>query len=319
MRLGSERRSRNNWAARQQRCWLMPKSASIGRLEVLITALLFSTGGAVIKAVSMTGWQVAAFRSVIAAAFLLLILPSARRGWTWKTLAVGAAYSGALISYVLANKLTTAASTIFLYSTAPLYILILGPLVLREPVRRRDLLVMAALAAGMSLFFLDVDPVTASAPRPLVGNLLAALGAFFWALVVVGLRWLGRDQYPARSSSVAAVVAGNLIAAVVCLPMAFPVAASTSTNWLLISYLGVVQVGLAYVIFTRALARLPALEVSLLLLIEPVLNPLWAWLAHGEIPGLGARLGGLLILLATAVASLLGARQSGGSSSTTGQ
>ena len=65
---------------------------------------------------------------------------------------MGGAYSGALISYVLANKLTTAASTIFLYSTAPLYILILGPLVLREPVRRKDLMVMVALAAGISLW-----------------------------------------------------------------------------------------------------------------------------------------------------------------------
>lgn len=297
----------------------MLRSTSIGRLEVFLTALLFSTGGAVIKAVSMTGWQVAGFRSLVAAVFLLLVMPSARRGWTWRTLAVGAAYSGALISYVLANKLTTAASTIFLYSTAPLYILILGPLVLREPVRRRDLMVMLALAAGMSLFFLDVDPVTASAPRPLVGNLVASLGGFFWALVVVGLRWLGREQSSTEGGSVAAVVAGNLIAALVCLPMAVPVGTNSSADWLMIAYLGVVQVGLAYVIFTRALGRLPALEVSLLLLIEPVLNPLWAWLVHGETPGLGARLGGLLILMATAAASVVGSRQEEHSSAITGQ
>jgi len=297
----------------------MLKSTSVGRLEVFLTALLFSTGGAVIKSVSMTGWQVAGFRSAVAAAFLLLAMPSARRGWTWRTLAVGCAYSGALISYVLANKLTTAASTIFLYSTAPLYILILGPLVLREPVRRKDLMVMAALAAGMSLFFLDVDPVTASAPRPLVGNLVASLGGFFWALVVVGLRWLGRGQHSAQGGSVAAVVVGNLMAALVCLPMALPVGSTSSVDWWLIAYLGIIQVGLAYVIFTRALGRLPALEVSLLLLIEPVLNPLWAWLVHGETPGLGARLGGLLILLATASASLVGGRQVAESSTTTGQ
>jgi len=297
----------------------MLRSTSIGRLEVLLTAVLFSTGGAVIKSVSMSGWQVAGFRSLVAAAFLLLVMPSARRGWTWRTLAVGSAYSGALISYVLANKLTTAASTIFLYSTAPLYILILGPLVLREPVRRRDLMVMVALAAGMSLFFLDVDAVTASAPRPLAGNLLASLGGFFWALVVVGLRWLGRGQYSTQGGSVGAVVAGNLIAALVCLPMALPVGSSSSADWLMIAYLGVIQVGLAYVIFTRALGKLPALEVSLLLLIEPVLNPLWAWLVHDETPGLGARLGGLLILIATAAASLAGSRQVEDSTPITGQ
>ncbi|MGB5175083.1 MAG: DMT family transporter, partial [Thermoanaerobaculia bacterium] len=168
-------------------------------------------------------------------------------------------------------------------------------------------------------FFLDVDPVMASAPRPLAGNLLASLGGFFWALVVVGLRWLGRGQHSTRGGSVAAVVAGNLIAALVCLPMALPVGTNSSVDWLMIAYLGVVQVGLAYVIFTRALGRLPALEVSLLLLIEPVLNPLWAWLAHGETPGLGARLGGLLILSATAAASLIGGRHSKEASSTSGQ
>jgi drug/metabolite transporter (DMT)-like permease len=297
----------------------MLKSASIGRLEVLLTALLFSTGGTVIKAVSMTGWQVAGLRSAVAAAFLLWVMPSARRGWTWRTVAVGGAYSGALICYVLANKLTTAASTIFLYSTAPLYILILGPFVLGEPVRRRDAMVMLALLAGMSLFFLDVDPVSTSAPRPLLGNVLASLGGFFWALVVVGLRWLGRGQHSTRGGSVAAVVAGNLIAALVCLPMALPVGTTSSTDWLMIAYLGIIQVGLAYVIFTRALGRLPALEVSLLLLIEPVLNPLWAWLVHGETPGLGARFGGLLILSATAAAILIGARHSDEESSTTGQ
>jgi DME family drug/metabolite transporter len=293
----------------------MLKSASMGRLEVFCT----STGGAAIKSVSMTGWQVAGLRSGVAAAFLLLALPSARRGWTWRTFAVGSAYAGALVSYVLANKLTTAANAIFLYSTAPLYILILGPLLLHEPVRRRDLWVMAALAIGMSLFFLDIDPASVSAPRPLQGNLLAALGGFFWALVVVGLRWLGRDHLPARGGAVQAVVAGNLIAALVSLPMALPLGDSEVMNWVLIVYLGVVQVGLAYVLFTRALGKLRALEVSLLLLIEPVLNPMWAWLVHGETPGLGARLGGLLILSATAAAGLLASRQRAASGSASGQ
>lgn len=116
-----------------------------------------------------------------------------------------------------------------------------------------------------------------------------------------------------------AVVAGNLIAAIVCLPMAVPIATESSMDWWLIAYLGVVQVGIAYVVFTRALGRLPALEVSLLLLLEPVLNPLWAWMVHGEVPGLGARLGGLLILSATAAASLVGSRQEVESSSTSGQ
>ncbi len=102
------------------------------RLMILMAALLFSTGGAAVKACSLSAWQVASFRSGIAAVTLLLVLPAARRGWGWRTWLVGAAYAGTMISYVLANKLTTAANAIFLQSTAPLYILLLSPILLNE-------------------------------------------------------------------------------------------------------------------------------------------------------------------------------------------
>ena len=111
-----------------------PKSSS--RYGVLAAALLFSTGGAAIKACSLTGWQVAGFRSGVAAVALWLLVPGARRQWNWRTLLAGIFYAATLILFVTANKLTTSANAIFLQSTAPLYLLLLGPLVLREPVRR---------------------------------------------------------------------------------------------------------------------------------------------------------------------------------------
>jgi drug/metabolite transporter (DMT)-like permease len=109
------------------------------RLLVLSAALLFSTGGAAIKATALTGWQVASFRSGIAAVVLLLCMPAWRRVWHPRTLAVGAAYAATMILFVLANKLTTATNTIFLQYTAPLYLLLLAPWLLREPVRLSDL------------------------------------------------------------------------------------------------------------------------------------------------------------------------------------
>ncbi len=282
----------------------------VARLQVLAAALLFSTGGAVIKAVSLSGWQVACLRSAVAATALWVMLPGARRRWTGSTLLVGVAYAGALITYVLANRLTTAASTIFLQSTAPLYLLFLGPWLLREPLRRRDLLFMVALAAGLALFFAEPDPPSATAPWPLAGNLLAALGGVFWALALTGLRAMGREgARPGAAES--AVVAGNVIALVACLPLAWPVSGAAAADWLLIGYLGVVQIGLAYVFLTRGLRRVPALEASLLLLIEPVLNPLWAWWLHGERPGGWALAGGALILTATALHTLGAFRRRG--------
>ncbi len=101
------------------------------RLQILAAALLFSTGGAVIKAVSLTAWQTAAVRSSIAALALFFFMPSWRRGWTRGTLLVGLTYATTMILFVLGNKLTTSANIIFLQATAPLYLLLIGPLLLQ--------------------------------------------------------------------------------------------------------------------------------------------------------------------------------------------
>ncbi|TNF74202.1 MAG: EamA/RhaT family transporter [Acidobacteria bacterium] len=280
----------------------------VPRLQILATAFLFSTGGAVIKAIDLTSWQVAAFRSGVAAFAILLMLPSSRRRWDSGTVAVGMAYAGALICYVLANKLTTAASTIFLYSTSPLYVLLLGPWLLKEPLRRRDLLFMLVMGVGFFMVMLGVEPAGATAPKPFEGNLLAALGGLFFALVVIGLRWTSRADPGLSAGPTAAVAAGNLIALAVCLPLALPVMESRPLDWMLIGYLGVFQIGLAYALLASGLTRLPALAASLLILIEPVLNPVWAWWGHGERPGRVSLAGGVLILATIAARAVLESR-----------
>ncbi len=121
----------------------MSDAATSARWRLLGVALLFSTGGAAIKGTDLTNWQVACLRSAVATLALVALLPEARR-WPSravlaKTLAVGAGYAGTMVMFVAANKLTTAANAIFLQATAPLYLLALGPWLLKEPVRRRDL------------------------------------------------------------------------------------------------------------------------------------------------------------------------------------
>lgn len=267
------------------------------RLQVVGAAVLFSTGGAAIKWCSLTGWQVAGLRSAIAFVTIVVLVPGARRRWTLRTWLVGVAYAGMLILYVLANKLTTAADTIFLQDTAPLYVLLLGPLLLGERFRRSDLWIMLTMGTGMVLFFVGAQPTFATAPDPVRGNALAACAGLFWALTILGLRWLARDGD--SGASAAAAACGNLIASLATLPPALPLTAVSAADAGSIVYLGLVQVGLAYVLLTRGMRRIPALETSLLLLVEPVLNPVWAWLVHGETPGRWAILGGILILGAT--------------------
>jgi len=267
------------------------------RLSVLGAALLFSTGGAAIKAAGFTGWQVAGLRSGIAAIAVLALSQRARTGWTWRAVIVGLAYAATLILFVLATRLTTSANAIFLQATAPLYLLALGPWILHERVDRRDLLVMAALAAGLACFFVGREPSYLTAPDPASGNLLAALSGLTWAITVVGLRWLGKQG----GAPGAAIVSGNLAAFAFALPFAVPLGSHPARDWLLVLYLGVFQIGVAYVLISSAVAILPAFEVTLLLYLEPALNPVWAYLVHGERPSRLGLLGGAIILTTTAL------------------
>lgn len=279
-------------------------ATSRARLAVCAAAALFSTGGAAIKYAHLTGWQVASFRSGVAALAVLLFLPESRRRWNRATAIVAVGYATTLILFVLSNKLTTSANAIYLQSTAPLYLVAIGPWLLHERAQRRDLFFMVALAVGLGLFFLGEEPTRATAPDPMRGNVLAIASGVAWAFTVAGLRWVGKREGASPGAASGAVALGNLVAFAVALPFALPVDHVGTGDALSILYLGVFQIGLAYACLTRGLARVPALEASLLLTIEPVLNPVWAWLVHGEVPSSFAFAGGGVILVATVVHSV---------------
>ena len=268
------------------------------RLAILTAAILFSTGGAAIKSTLLTGWQVASFRSGVAALAVLLMLPSSRRGFTRLAAVIGVGYAATMILFVLANKLTTAASTIFLQATAPIYLVLLGPWLLKEPIRRREVAFMAALAVGLALFFVGRESGSVTAPDPFRGNVLAALSGLCWAFAVAGLRYMSKSGAHAGGAATA-VVLGNLFAFTACLPFALPVASVRAADVGIVVFLGVFQIGLAYVLLNYGLHHVGALEASLLLLAEPVLNPLWAWLIHGERPSGWTLAGGAVIVAAT--------------------
>ncbi len=272
---------------------------------MLVTAVLFSTGGAAVKATQLTAWQIAGGRSAVAALCLLLLLPGARRGWRTETWLIGAAYAATLVLFVHANKLTTAASTIFLQATAPLYLVLLAPLLLAEPVRRSQALTAPLLALGLGLCIWGSGPPSLTAPEPLRGDLLAVASGVCYALVIVGLRRLGRrERLPGSEPGAAAVLCGNLLAAVACLPGALPVTTAGPLDLGIVVFLGAFQIALAYFLMVRALERLNALEGSLLLLLEPVLSPVWAAIVHREVPTVWGWIGGALILSATLVQAL---------------
>ena len=275
------------------------------RSKIITAAVLFSSGGAAIKWCQFGAWQLAACRATLAMLTILVLLPEARRGWNWRTVVVGFSYAATTLLYVQANKHTTAASAIFLQSTSPLFILLLAPALLGEHATRRDIGQMAVMGVGMGLFLFGMDRPSATAPNPALGNVLAAICAVTWAFTVMGYRWLA-----GRGSSVAAAaVSGNITAALFAFVMAQPLVAGRPADWAVVVFLGVCQLGVPYLFLARAVPKVRALEVGLFLLIEPVLNPIWAWLVHGETPGPTTIAGGALILGATAGRMILDVRQ----------
>ncbi len=258
------------------------------RLLLLAAAALWSSGGAAIKLCGLSAWQLAGGRSLIAGLVLLAFVPATRRRPTRLSLAVAVAYAFTVVLFVSATKLTTAANAIFIQDTAPLWVLLLSPWLLGERPTRGELLSVPVFGLGLALFFLDQ-----LTPGQVDGNLIALGSGVAFGLSILGLRRLG-DGGPA------ALVLGNLLAAAMTLPL-WPLGpAPTALDLGLVAFLGVFQLGLSYLCFTRGLEGTPAVEAALLVLLEPVLNPVWTFLFTGERPGPWAIAGGAIILAATA-------------------
>jgi len=264
-------------------------SPRTGRLLIAAAALLWSTGGLAIKLVPLPAIGVVFWRSFLTAVFLILVLrPSAAR-WKRASLPTVAVYALMILSFVSATKMTTAANAIFLQYTGPLYVLLFAPLLLKEPFRRADAVAVIVALFGMSLFF--VGRLDAGA---LAGNLMGVLSGVFFGWTVLFLR---RD---ATRDAIASVLAGNLLAAAVALPLAWGRLGLDAKGLALVLFLGVVQMGVSYILFVKGLTAVPAAEASLIGMLEPMFNPLWAFLGLGEKPTPWALLGGAIVLLAVA-------------------
>lgn len=278
------------------------------RLLILAAAVLWSTAGAVMKSCDLSGWQIAGGRSLIAGIFLFLVLPKGRRLPNLPILLTSLAYAATVVLFALANKLTTAANAIFLQDTAPLWVLVFSFWLLGERPQRSALSSVPVFGLGLCLFFVDE-----LSPGQLAGNLVALASGVAFAFCIVGLRRAHvarsgpvdtRSHEHAEpssdgSASAASLIAGNALAALVTLPFWFSGPVPDSADLLILVYLGVFQLGLAYVCFARGMAHTSALEASLLALLEPVLNPIWTFLVVGERPGTWALAGAAIILVAT--------------------
>lgn len=242
-------------------------------------------------------FAVSGTRSLIAALVLMLAL----RRWRFRItpLVVGAAlaYTGTTALFVVANQLTTAANAILLQYTAPVFAAWFGYWFLGEKVTRLDWATIVVVFGGMTLFFAD-----ALSPSGLLGSILSIVSGVSFALMAVLLR-KQRNAEPVDS-----IVLGNLIGAVVGLPF-FAISVAPGPNgWLALATLGVFQLGISYFLYARAIRHVTALGSILILMIEPLLNPVWVALTLGERPGRWAMVGGAIVVGAVTARALLLAR-----------
>jgi len=265
---------------------------------VFAAAVLWSTGGLFIKWVSLSGLELSCWRSFFAIFTVAFFTRHEGFGLNRITAIASVLYAALLILFVLATKETTAANAIFLQYTAPVYLLILEPIVYKEKFRSRDLMTVLVCVGGMALFF--VGQLRA---QDIAGNLMALASGLCFALYILLLRH-PRAREVNRASS---VIYGNTLAVIMTLPWGLAAFHSITTPDLLgAAYLGVVQLGISYTLFTAGMARgVRSLDAGIICYIEPVLNPVWVFLILGERPSRWALLGGAIIIAAVIVHMIL--------------
>ena len=254
-------------------------------LMLLATAILWSLGGLLIKWVNWNPVAIAGMRSLIGAVVIALIFRKELKfTGSFEQIGAAVAYAGTVVLFVVANKLTTAANAILLQYTAPVYVALFSPWFLGERAQGKDWLSLVIILLGMLLFFGDELSLDGY-----LGNGVALASGFCFGWLTLFLR---RHR---EESAISALVLGNLLAGLIGLPFMFQ-SMPDATGWIGLLLLGVVQLGLPYVMYALALRHVRAVEGILLPMIEPVLNPLWVFLLLGETPGPLALLGGAIIL-----------------------
>jgi drug/metabolite transporter (DMT)-like permease len=272
-------------------------------LLLVAAALCWSLGGLLIKAVNWPPLAVAGGRGFIAALFLLGTNRGLRFSFSRVQVLGAVGYAACTITFCVATKLTTAANAILLQYTAPVWIALFGAWFLGERATRADWVTITAVLGGMTLFFADSLELANA-----LGNALAVISGVCFAGMTIALR---KQKDTSASES---IILGNLLAFAVGLPWIIGAPNLSTNGWISLALLGIVQLGVSYWLYARAIKHVTALEAVLIPVIEPILNPVWVLLATGEKPSSLALVGGVIVLTAVtlrAVASVRAGRVAG--------
>ncbi len=269
-------------------------------LSLALCAMLWSSGGLFIKSVSWHPLAIAAVRSLFGGVTILTLIGKPKITFSFSQIAAAFCNAGTMLLFVSATKLTTAANAILLQYSAPIFVAVLGWAILKERPKWEHWIALVFITVGISIFFLD--KVSAG---NFLGNVLAAVSGITFALFAVFMR-MQKD-----GSAVESVLLSHCITFIAGIPFFLTVPPSFgAAGWGALLFLGVFQVGVSSILFSRGIKHVPAVQAMLIAVLEPILNPIWVFLVLGERPSHGAVVGGLIIVAAVTVSSFITTKRS---------
>ena len=268
-----------------------------GLIYISLAALLWSSGGLFIKILTLDAFQISFYRSAIAAVTIIVISKANRKKLNFEfdiiSVLCSLCYALVLIMFVVAAKLTKVANAIFLQFTAPIYLLILEPIFLKTKFEKKNLIALIFCFTGMVLFFFGKLELSG-----IQGNLIAIGSGISFALFTLFLKW--KKQVHKTEDTMIYIVVGNILVCIFCLPLMINSLTLDLTQFLILLYMGIFQIGISYIIFNEGVKYISATESMIIAMLEAILSPIWVFLGVGEVPS-GYAIAGSLIILITIV------------------
>jgi len=274
----------------------MPMNRKRAIILLITAAVLWSSSGLFIKIIDWKPLSILSGRSIISFFVFLIYLRRPRINWSRLQITGAFGYVGVQLFFVISTKLTAAANAIFLQYTAPLYLFLFGYWFLGEHPHRTDWISTPVIFLGLILFLSDGLRFSG-----IEGNLFGALSGLSMAVMMLCMR---REK---AGEPGMLILMGCLIGVLIGFPSLIRESFSLRSVSIIL-FLGLFQMGLSYVFFSIAIKYLDALESSLVLFIEPVLNPVWVFLIIGEVPGHLALAGGLMVIGTAVMRAVISAR-----------
>jgi len=265
---------------------------------LLLTAFLWSTAGIGFRLLTTmsNGLAISGYRSLFAALFYIIVFRSLPKMENTKWFKVSiVSYAVLTTLFVVSNTLTTAANAIVLQYTAPIFVCLFLFFIFKKPLPRYDIIATVIIFAGIFIFFVDSLTLQAS-PTMTFGNMLAVVSGAAFGLMAVCLGLTAKPQN--------VFTFGNALNVVIALPfmLLYPIGSLLDLGILI--YLGVVQIGLAYLLFSFAVPKVTPIELILIPTLEPILNPIWVFLFDGQAPSFLSIIGGIIIVFTILIRSL---------------